>query len=668
MLIALSFSLTGRNGAESNSFRDIVLQFNTYNGYGNNLYIDNVLTGIQADFDIMATSIINIPYDTNYSIKNSGSDTVSPVVSVANVGRSILLESDSALVYLYINGGYYFDSAYLPGMNPGQSAELELNPLIYTIGMPLYLKAYIKYNVDTARLNDTLRQYSIYLPGYERKVMFEEFTSNSSPACANNNQELNNFINNNFQNVCAIKYHLGHMLPDSFYMSNPAQNDERARYYFAQSVPYSVVDGIKKINIPYGDSINLYVPYFQRLSQGTPVNMTLTDERISGDSIKASINLNVISSLQNGNYKLRIAAVERYVFSEAANGERNFYDVFRRAYPDSAGIEISLNKGSYSYQYTYLRESNWVDSMIYTIAFIQNDDTKEILNCAKGRNEVYQRAYSSKRPVGRGSDYLGSYYESKIYDPLLLPADSIQSNLNVEIFEAYFPPVGWKVFNRDGNVTFSQFNGANGPTIGGSKSVIMAFFDYPAIGQKDSMYSKRYISLLHVDTLRFDYAYAQYGADYIDSLIVKISTDGGESFPAEIFRKGGFNLRTAPQTTSFFIPQNSTQWRSFKSPLSNFVNAENEFQILPEKFTLLQNYPNPFNPVTRIKYEIPYKEFVSLKVYDLLGQEIKTLVSGIKDAGMHEESFDGSSLSSGVYFYKIETQGFTDSKRMILIK
>lgn len=667
-LFLLSFHLTGKNYLRNNSSRDIVLQFTTHNGYGNNLYIDNVLTGIQEDYDIMATSIINIPYDTNYSVRISGTDTVSPIVSVANVGRNLLLESDSAKVYLYVNGGYYFDSAYITSLNPGQSAELELGQLIYTIGTPLFFKAFVQYNVDSARQNDTLYQYSLFLPGYERKVMFEEFTSNSSPACANNNQELNTFINNNFQNVCAIKYHLGEMLLDSFYLANPAQNDERARYYFVQSVPFTFADGIKRISIPYGDSVNLYVPLFHRQSLGTPVSMTLTDERIAGDSIKATINLNVISGVQNGNYRLRIAAVERYIYQEAANGERDFFDVFRRAYPDSNGIGINLSKGSYSFQYTYFRESNWVDSMLYTVAFIQNNDTKEILNCAKGINEVYEKIPVSRIPSGRESDLLNYKYSYSNVLPMLSESDSIQTSLNVELFEGYFPPLGWKIFNRDGNVTFSQYNGVNGPTIGGTRSVIMAFFEYPAIGQKDSMYSKRYLGLLQNDTVRFDYAYAQYGADYIDSLIVKISTDGGLTFPAEIFRKGGFDLRTAPQTTSFFIPQNSTQWRTFKNPLSSFVNIENEFQNIPDKFTLYQNYPNPFNPETKIIFEIPYRDFVSLKIYNLLGQEVKTLVSGIQNAGRHEVIFNGSLMSSGVYYYKLETQGFSESKRMVLIK
>ncbi len=72
---------------------------------------------------------------------------------------------------------------------------------------------------------------------------------------------------------------------------------------------------------------------------------------------------------------------------------------------------------------------------------------------------------------------------------------------------------------------------------------------------------------------------------------------------------------------------------------------------IPSQFNLEQNYPNPFNPVTTIKYQIPEISFVTLKVYDVLGNEIATLVSEEKPAGSYEINFNSSNLSSGIYFY-----------------
>ncbi len=91
-------------------------------------------------------------------------------------------------------------------------------------------------------------------------------------------------------------------------------------------------------------------------------------------------------------------------------------------------------------------------------------------------------------------------------------------------------------------------------------------------------------------------------------------------------------------------------------------------QTTPEKYSLNQNYPNPFNPVTTIKFSISKNEFVSLKVYDILGKEIATLVNQNANAGEYEVTFDATKLTSGVYFYKLTSGNFSDVKKMILVK
>ncbi len=89
---------------------------------------------------------------------------------------------------------------------------------------------------------------------------------------------------------------------------------------------------------------------------------------------------------------------------------------------------------------------------------------------------------------------------------------------------------------------------------------------------------------------------------------------------------------------------------------------------IPGSFALSQNYPNPFNPATIIRFSIPKNSFVSLKVYDLSGKEISNLINENLTAGNYEADFDGSGISSGVYFYRLQTDGFTDTKRMTLVK
>jgi len=90
--------------------------------------------------------------------------------------------------------------------------------------------------------------------------------------------------------------------------------------------------------------------------------------------------------------------------------------------------------------------------------------------------------------------------------------------------------------------------------------------------------------------------------------------------------------------------------------------------FIPESFTLLQNYPNPFNPVTNIKFSIPRSSFVKINVFDITGKEVTKLVNENMNAGSYTVDFNASDLATGVYLYRIDADGFTDVKKMMLIK
>ena len=110
-------------------------------------------------------------------------------------------------------------------------------------------------------------------------------------------------------------------------------------------------------------------------------------------------------------------------------------------------------------------------------------------------------------------------------------------------------------------------------------------------------------------------------------------------------------------------------WKGTFDPATN-INDEN---IYAENFLLSQNYPNPFNPSTKIKFTVPHVEtghapILQLKVYDVLGNEIATLVNEQKPPGRYEVIFNGEGLSSGVYFYRIRSGEFVQERKMILLK
>ena len=108
--------------------------------------------------------------------------------------------------------------------------------------------------------------------------------------------------------------------------------------------------------------------------------------------------------------------------------------------------------------------------------------------------------------------------------------------------------------------------------------------------------------------------------------------------------------------------------RSLRWLSENVVVGVDEEKNLPVQFALAQNYPNPFNPSTKISFSIPEKTFTTLKIYDILGNEVATLLSEEKPAGSYEVQFDASKLSSGVYLYKLQSNSLVQTRKMILLK
>ncbi len=150
-------------------------------------------------------------------------------------------------------------------------------------------------------------------------------------------------------------------------------------------------------------------------------------------------------------------------------------------------------------------------------------------------------------------------------------------------------------------------------------------------------------------------------------------TDGGEHWGRQNAPSGSYN--------SIYFIDSLIGWAGGRTRIihtsdggGTVVRINNINSDIPKNYVLYQNYPNPFNPKTIINYQLSMFNYVNLKVYDLAGNEVKTLVNKKQDAGNYEIEFDGSELSSGVYFYKIEVydersnQVFTETKKMILIR
>jgi ligand-binding sensor domain-containing protein len=121
-----------------------------------------------------------------------------------------------------------------------------------------------------------------------------------------------------------------------------------------------------------------------------------------------------------------------------------------------------------------------------------------------------------------------------------------------------------------------------------------------------------------------------------------------------------------------FIDEGNNKWITTEENLSVYnetgINEVKDKGLNLVNYNLLQNYPNPFNPSTTITYQIPELSFVTLKIYDVLGNEITTLVNEEKAIGSYEKEFDGTALPSGIYFYQLKAGDFIQTKKMILLK
>ncbi|MGE5796032.1 MAG: T9SS type A sorting domain-containing protein, partial [Ignavibacteria bacterium] len=167
--------------------------------------------------------------------------------------------------------------------------------------------------------------------------------------------------------------------------------------------------------------------------------------------------------------------------------------------------------------------------------------------------------------------------------------------------------------------------------------------------------------LTNFGTLSFyiDSIITDYWNDIMDWKFFEYELDAGEHRLIWQF-KNFFDYPANVWLDNIFFPSNSV------------TTGMNSGKPVPSTFALYQNYPNPFNPITEIKYSLAEESYVKIILFDVLGRKIKDLFFGEQNAGLHEINFNGSDLSSGVYFYGIEAAYrngiYKDAKKMILLK
>jgi hypothetical protein len=146
------------------------------------------------------------------------------------------------------------------------------------------------------------------------------------------------------------------------------------------------------------------------------------------------------------------------------------------------------------------------------------------------------------------------------------------------------------------------------------------------------------------------------------------SRDGGASWSLINYGLPADDITGPIAMTDDYLLLPTREHGIWRRPISDFVTSVPPSVSVPRKFQLLPNFPNPFNPTTTISYALPHSGFVSLSVFNILGQQIALLVNGLQQVGYHDVTFNSDGLTSGIYFYRIQAGEFVQIRKMLLIR
>jgi hypothetical protein len=308
-------------------------------------------------------------------------------------------------------------------------------------------------------------------------------------------------------------------------------------------------------------------------------------------------------------------------------------------------------------------------------------------------------SFTSKTQTVGNDSYTPTVYP--VYAPsgtVLYTDDFDATNDSVSLYAR-----GYKIYNRSaryGLTTWFQgsdqvFPSFNGPTTGyvganfnattGARNIDL-WLVLPRVtggtlaGDSLYFYSRSPYLSTYVDSIRVMYSVSDssYTGTWTELGRFKVNTDSSGTFNP--WQRLGFRAPTTSVNGRFAIRYcvvnggpsgaNSNYIGIDALTIERFiVSGINPISnIIPSEYALSQNFPNPFNPTTKINFALPKSGLVTLKVYDMLGKEVSSLVNEVKNAGTYSVDFNAASLTSGIYFYKVSVNGFSEVKKMMLVK
>lgn len=479
--------------------------------------------------------------------------------------------------------------------------------------------------------------------------------------------------------------------------------DEQVRNtVMARVIDY--LDGIEIDHTPLKDAENTTGEYTVNIHAAT-TNGNVSNAFLfwSADD-GATFNKINMTDLSAGNFQAGIPAqtsgtiIKYFVFVNTDNG--NYSNT--KTYSFNIGLDTqapiinfltpyfstSVNAfGPSPYEFSVLMDDNMgIDTASAKLFFwVNSNDADSVLLTSNPKN-IYKGTFSFTNPLQVG-DQVKFYFK----------VNDISSSKNIGISDT-------SSFMIDTLQILDGFeSGTNHWDLGdgwglaqneknsGSFSITDSPFGDYADNSNNSLMFKYPFNLSIYKYAELDFYVKHFLENGVDSVLVEVTNNGGATWTKiDGYTGGAFSFRSKkvkiPNFTGtgnenvmfrFRVASNDTKVLdgvyiddvSIKvSYLPLVTGIGDESLSIPNKFSLAQNFPNPFNPTTSIQYEISSKQFVSLKVFNVLGKEIKVLVSEEKVPGSYKVNFDASELSTGVYFYRMQAGNFVETRKMILLK
>lgn len=521
---------------------------------------------------------------------------------------------------------------------------------------------------------------------FERTVLAEIFTSTTCGPCAAQNPYFDSWYKNysNKDRVAVIKYHVWWPSPgnDPFYLANTTENAGRTNYYSTNYVPRGIINGTSDGS----SSASTWII----LLQNSMITSSQFEIKILGNVNAATggnLTIQVTSDnnpIPSGTLVLHVAVVESDINYTGPNGDPKHNFVMRKMYPNHNGEVFTINPNeTKTFSRVFSWNSNWNLENSHIVAFIQNRDTKEVYQAAIRRANIFVATpqlihppnKSLNQPVTISLNWAKN--NQAIRYGLEVATDSLFTN---KIFSDSTLVDTFKTLVKLSRGTIYYWRVRAIASYGSSDwSEVWSFKTLPlnVPNQVQLMNPPNDTIIINPGVITFSWLHSE---PDVDAYRFEYATNNTFNNPVidTILSDTTISINLTYMMSEYnywrVTARNGVGW-SEPSPIWNLriLRTSVDIDLNPDKFFLYQNYPNPFNPSTIIKFNLPKDGFTTLKIFDLYGKEITTLIKENLSAGTYElkfstEDLNDKSISSGVYFYQLKSGNYSEIRKMILLK